>query len=231
MKVMYGIMLVVISIATICCAGSPRTYENAIPITMDEYGEHLMHYFENKNDAIIYETISIYKNDAYTGMLDQLDGIVLFFFYGIKNDNGVRYTNFRKIVTDSKVERLIRIFITIDETDIASILEDQDADPGLNDVYWTLYLSSGDVKYIDYLLKIVMDHHNETENVNYYLTARSAMWSLSSNMQTFPSVREYVQNNTILSNDMKRYLINNDHNKIQDDTVRFINEQQQRGIW
>ena len=231
MKVTYRVMLFAIVFATIGCAGSPRTSENTVHITIDEYGERLMHYFENKNDAIIYETISIYKNADYAGMLEQIDGIIFFFFYGIKMDDSVRYNNFRGIIANSKIERLINVFNVIDVTDIAALLLAEDASPDLNDVYWTLYVSSGDVQYIDYLLTIIMDHHNETRNINYYLAARSAMWSLSSNMQTFPSVREYVQNNTILSNDIKRYLMYNDHNTIQADTVQFITEQRQRGVW
>ena len=229
MKVVYSLVFFLILMGG--CASSPQTSENTINITINEYSEHLMHYFENKNDTIIYETISVYRNNDNIGMLDMVDSIIIFFFYGIKNDDIVRYNNFRRIVTDNKIERLINIFNIIDETDITAYLEDEDASPELNDVYWTLYFSSGNTKYIDYLLKIVMDYNNETENANYYLAAGSAMWSLSSNIQTFPSVRDYVQNNDILSNNIKEYILNNDPGKIQADIIQFINEQRQKGIW
>jgi hypothetical protein len=57
---------------------SQQISEDAIDI--GKYSEHLMHYFENKNDAIIFETVSIYKNEDNIGMLDRIDSIILFFF-------------------------------------------------------------------------------------------------------------------------------------------------------
>ena len=227
MKVTYS--AVFLAIAMIGCASSPQIPE--VTITIDEYGEHLMHYFENKNDAIIYETISIYKNDDNTAMLDRIDSIVVFFFYGIQGDDIARYNNFKRIVAGSKVERLINIFNIIDETDIAAYLEAQDPSPDKNHIYWTLYLATGNTRYMDYLIKIIVDYYHETENANYYLAARSALWSLASNMLTFISVREYVQNNATLPGNIRDYITHNDPNKIQADTGRFINEQRQRGAW
>ena len=60
-------------------------------ITIDRFSENLMYYFLNKNDQIIYDTISIYENNNYVEMLDSIDNIVLFFYYGIKNDDLNRY--------------------------------------------------------------------------------------------------------------------------------------------
>ena len=229
MKSLYGIAL--FSILMSCCASSPQISESTKNITVNEYSDYLMHYYENKNDSIIFDTISVYKDDNNIEMLDTIDSIIIFFFYGIKIDEPLRYNNFRGIITDSKIERLINIFTIIDETDIAAYLEELDASPDLNDVYWTLFFSSGNTKYLDHLLKSVMEYNNETENANYYLAAGSAMWSLASNSQTFPSVRNHVQNNDILSNNIKEYILNNDPGKIQADIIQFINEQRQKGIW
>jgi hypothetical protein len=229
MEKIYGIiffMLVMVS-----CISPPQIYENRIEITIDEYSEHLMHYFENKNDAIIYETISIYKNNDNIGMLDRMDSMIIFFFYGIKTDNVVRYNSFSKVITESKIERLINIFQVIDKRDIVNHLEHQEASSELNDVYWTLYFSTGNVKYLDNLLNVVMDYCNETKNVNYYLAARTAMWSISSNMQTFPQVREYIQKNNILDNGITEYIINTDPNKIRAETIDFVKMQRKKGIW
>ena len=228
MKVIY--IAVFFSILMIGCAGSPRIPENA-DITMEEYSEHLTRFFENKNDTIIYETISIYKNDDNAEALDTVDSILIFFFYGIKTDNADRYNNFRRIVTDSKIERLIFIFTIIDETDMGAYNEAQDASPDLNDVFWTMYFSTGNTKYLDKLLNVVTNYYNETENANNFLTGMSAMWSLSSNMQTFPSIREYVQNSNILPNNIKQYIMNNSPGKIWADTSQFFEERRQNGIW
>jgi hypothetical protein len=183
-----------------------------------------MHYFENKNDAIIFETISIYKDGDNIEMLDTIDSIIIFFFYGIKTDNIARYNNFVKIINKSKVERLINIFNIIEQTNIADFLGQQEASPDLNDVYWTLYFATGNAKYLDNLLKVVMEYYNETRNINYYMAARSAMWSISSNMQAFVQVRDYVTKSNILNTEIKEYIINSDPDKIQTDTIEFINK-------
>ncbi|MDR0316173.1 MAG: hypothetical protein LBH97_04655 [Treponema sp.] len=226
-------------LAVVCvlagCAGVPKSSDNisgkSSEVTFEEYEEHLMRYFLNKNDLIIYETISIYRNNDYAEMLEQVDSILLFFFYGIKTDDITRYNNFREIVKTHNLQRLINIFDIIDNNDIALFLEQQEPSPDLNDVYWTLYFSTGDIQYIDHLLIYITRYHNETENVNLYLTARSAMWSIASNAMTYSQVKEYAANNGILTNELKGYILNTDPNRIQSETVQFIRQQREKGIW
>jgi hypothetical protein len=55
--------------------GYARTQEIIPKITIEDFSEHLMHYFENKNDLIIYEAISIYENNNYRRILDQIDNV------------------------------------------------------------------------------------------------------------------------------------------------------------
>jgi len=206
------------------------TQEN-IPVTFEDFSEHLMHYFENKNDLIIYEIISIYENNNYRRMLDQVDNTLLFFLYGIKVDNINRYNSFRDIINGRKLQRLINIFDTIENNDIGIFLEQQEPDGELNDIYWTLFFSSGNVRYIDYLITIINNYHNETENINYYLAARSAMWSIALNIITYSQVREYFVRNNIINNVLKEYILNTNPNRIQSETVEFIRQQRERGIW
>jgi hypothetical protein len=129
------------------------------------------------------------------------------------------------------MERLINIFQIIEGQDILAYLEQQDISSELNDVYWTLYFSTGYVKYLDKPLEIATRYYNEMANANYYMAARSAIWSISSNIRTFPSVSEYIQRNTLLGNDIKEYIVNTDPDRIQMDTIEFINQQRQKGIW
>jgi hypothetical protein len=202
-----------------------------LEISINEYSEHLMCYFENKNDEIIYETINIYKNDNNIEMLGGIDSILIFFFYGIKTDDSTRYDRFFELVKSSGIERLVNIFVIINETNITEYISQQTASPNLNDVYWTLYFATGNVMYLDAIFNIVMAYFNETENVNYYLAARSAMWSISSNALNYFQIKEYVMTNDILNNEIKNYILQSDPNKIQVETMEFINTQRGKGIW
>jgi hypothetical protein len=232
MKNLFGFTICFIALAG--CVSSPAVSADSIElveISLEEYSEHLMHYFENKNDDIIYETISVYDDENNIPMLDRIDSIVIFFFYGIKTENQNKYNNFSEIVLANKNERLINVFRIIDRTDITEYIERQEASPDLNDVYWTLFFSTGNLQYLDRLFNTVMTYCNETENVNYYMAARSAIRSIFSNMLTYSQIKEYVLQNTILNNEMKEYILNNDPNKIQVDTMNFINIQRKNGIW
>jgi hypothetical protein len=209
-----------------------RNSGNISKVTLEEFSENLMHYFENKNDSIIYEAISIYQNRNYANMLDQVDNILLFFFYGIKNDNINKYNDFRNIVNrNNNLQRLINIFNTIENNDIGILLGQQEPSSDLNDIYWTLYFSSGNIQYINYLLTMIKNYYNETGNINYYLAARSAIWSMALNIITYSKVREIFNNNNIINNELKRYIQNTNPDRIQNDTVEFIRQQREKGIW
>ena len=212
-------------------AGCAGTQENIPEITFEDFSENLMHYFENKNDLIIYETISIYENNNYSRMLDQADNILLFFLYGIKIDDINRYNSFRDIVDKRKLQRLMNIFDTIENNDIGIFLEQQEPSPGLNDIYWTLFFSSGNVQYINHLITIINNYHNETENINYYLAASSAMWSMALNIKTYSQVREYFIRNNIINNELKEYILNTSPDRIQSEAVEFIRRQREMGTW
>jgi hypothetical protein len=218
------------------CAGTQKVLGNpseiTIPqITLETYSEHLMHYFENKNDSIIYETISIYENEEYNGMLDQVDNLLLFFLFGVKTDDIEKYNNFMEIIEYRNLGRVKNLFEINENNDIGLYLTQQEPSPSLNDVYWTLFFSTGNVQYIDYLLNIIKNYYGETENADFYMAARSAMWSISSNILTYPLVKEHIMKNDILSNELREYLLNNDPNKIQSDTIDFIRQQKKKGIW
>ena len=209
-----------------------QAWTQAIPvITIEKYSENLMHYFLNKNDSIIYETISIYENKNYEGRLEQIDDITIYFFYGIKMDNINKYNDFINIVNGRNLQRLKYVFDIIDNNDIGLFLRQQEPNPQLNDIYWTLYFSSGNTQYIDYLSTIVMNYYNEIANLNNYLTARSAIWSMALNSRTYSQVREYVINNRILINVLKEYILNTNLNIMQNETVEFIRKQRENGIW
>ena len=221
------VFFILLSLTNYCF--SQKSSNNSI--TAGNYEEHLMHYFENKNDDIIHETINIYQNSNYRHMLDTLDQLLIFFFYGIKIDNTDRYNNFLEIINNSRVNRLINIFEIIENNNISEYLDKAETSPDLNDVYWALFFSSGNTNYLDRLFHIIMDNLNETENPIYYIAMRTALWSIASNMEIFPQKKEHTQRTNILSEDVKQYLFNNNYIQIDNDTREFVGIQRQKGRW
>jgi hypothetical protein len=212
-------------------SGYVGAQDNIPTITLDSFSEHLMRYFENKNDSIIFEAIIRYRNNNYTSMLEQVDNLLLFFFYGIKVDDINRYNNFISIVNRNRSQRLINLFNIIENNDLGLFLEQQEPDSGLNDIYWTLFFSSGNFQYINYLITVINNYSNETRNINYYLAARSAMWSMASNIRTYSQISEYFVRNNLINNRLKEYILNTNPDRIQNETVEFIRQQREKGVW
>jgi hypothetical protein len=226
------IVVFVLLFFLICYAGTQNVSDIKIPqITLETYSKHLMYYFENKNEAIIYETISIYENEDYNAMLSQIDHTLLVFLFGIKIDNIERYNTFMEIVKLRNLDRLYILFEIIENNFVEEYFTIREPSTGLNDVYWTLYFSTGNLQYIDYLLNVVKIYFSENRNASFYLAARSAMWSISSNILIYPLLKDYIINNNILSNELREYLLNTDPNKIENDTNDFIRQQKEKGIW
>jgi hypothetical protein len=125
----------------------------------------------------------------------------------------------------------MNIFETIENNNIGLFLEQQEPNSELNDIYWTLFFSSGNVQYINYLITIINNYNNETKNINYYLAARSAMWSMALNIRTYPQVREYFVKSNINNNILKEYIFNTSPDRIQSETIKFIRQQREKGIW
>jgi hypothetical protein len=198
-------------------------------IAVDEYNRQKNHYFENKNNDIISDTIEIFRNEIDNiNNPDRFISNLTFFFYGIKKDNMERYEYFYNIVRQSGIQRLISIFETIERTDFDNYLLNPTINPSLNDIYWTLYFSSGNEIYLKNIIEII-EIYKESNNMLLYLTARSGIWSFRLNIGTYPAVLAFFL--SYASNDLKVYLLGNTPDEITNETIEFLRKQRESGIW
>jgi len=197
-------------------------------LTINEYSIRLMNYFLNKNNNIIFETIEIYNGIISVDDPDGFDENVMFFFYGIKKDNIERYNYFYSVVRQNNNQRLITIFENIEKYNLDQYLLNPTVNASLNDIYWTLYFSSGNINYLNKIMEIIEKYH-ESNDMMLYLTARSGIWSFKGNMQYYPIVSNYINN--IKNNIIKNYILNTSIEDIRRETVEFIREQREKGIW
>jgi hypothetical protein len=214
----------------ISCVGNPDTKyiksEELLKITIEEYSNNLTEYFLDKNNKIIFQTIVIYeKYKNYDEILKPLDRFLIFFFYGIKTDNMKKFQKFHEIINYNKNIRLIQLFNNIQNTDIKTFLEQQEVHPDLNDDYWALFCATGNLKYIDKIFEMIMNYYNETENKYYFLAAWAGMWLMSSNIQRFSKLKEYINTNKILSMDIREYIISNVPEIILEDSRKIYETQ------
>ena len=199
-------------------------------ISREEYNKLAMHYFETKDERIIYETIEIYKNDIQNSNFDKFDSNVMFFFYGIKKDNIDRYYSFYEIVKQSKANKLVRIFNSIEESVVDNYLLNPPISTTLNDYYWTLYFSSGNVDYLNQIL-VIINMHKDSDDMIKYLAANSGIWSFMLNVKTYPNVLNYIERNQIIDKELKRIILEKDVNDFNKEVVEHLKIQREKGNW
>jgi len=197
-------------------------------LTINEYSKRLTNYFLNKNNNIIFDTIELYKGNIPVDDPKEFDVNVMFFFYGVKKDNINRYNYFYDVVHQSANKRLIAIFEDIEKYDLDLFFLDPAINPSLNDIYWTLYFSSGNVSYLDKIMKMIELYH-ESNDIMLYLTAHSGIWSFKLNMQNYPTIFNYIKN--LKNINIKNYILNTSIEDIAEDMVEFIRKQRDKGIW
>jgi hypothetical protein len=198
---------------------------NAQNITLNQYSNNLMHYFENKNNDIILETINVYKNGLKH---DNLETTVMFFFYGIKIDNVERYNYFYNTVRQSGIQELINIFEVIQGNDIDNFLLNPEIHPELIDIYWTLYFSSGNELYLRKIIEII-ERYNTSNDLMLYMSARGGIFTFKLNIRAYPTVLNYLNNN--VNSELKSYILEKTFDEIEKDIMEYIRVQKENGNW
>jgi hypothetical protein len=199
--------------------------------TTQNFSVKMMHYFENKNDDIIYETLKFYNDNQESNEHFLL--LTAMFFSGIKQSDKTKFDRFYKIVQESSNANLANVFQTIDEFDLPAYLENikQAPSPDGNDTLWALFFSSGDTAYLDILFQTIQDFQQERVKLTPYLAAHSGLWSLKLNCKDYPAVQKYFDESTILSKEIKNYISKTDADTINQHMIQLLKQQRAKGIW
>jgi hypothetical protein len=229
-------------IVLVSCVNSPKTgnKQNQMPSyvlletedkTLIQFNNSIMNYLFNKSDNIVYETINVYNMFYEDDILEEVDDMVTFFYYGIKLHDKEKYDLYINTIKQSNIERLIYLFRIIETVDLESHLMNHEVIPVINDFYWTLYFSSGNTKYLDNVIDFINKYNNGTVKLHQYLTARAVLFSFIVNTKNYPTVLSYVINNQDISDEIKYHILNRTVDYSQNEAVEFIKMQVEKGIW
>jgi hypothetical protein len=116
----------------------------------------------------------------------------------------------------------------------SEILESVPLSPKKNDMNWACFFITEDNKYLNEIISS-LQYLEERNNVNLFLTASSAKWSLSSNAKRHFKVRivlEAIKVGDVPSMRLiAKEMINGDLKKMREETVSIVKEQNKKGIW
>ncbi|GMO14328.1 MAG: hypothetical protein Ta2A_24770 [Treponemataceae bacterium] len=197
----------------------------------EDFEKSLMHYFEAKNDDIIKKTMLVYA--LHSDDTSAYDNTVIVFYAGIKRGEPERYARFHKTVLAGGNEKLTEIFTFLQTFDLDAFMNSMDISAQLNDYLWCLYFATGDDEFLVDLFSIAQLFFNEQDDINHFLAARSAAWSIKVNSADYPTVKKFFAANgtTLLDAELVKYISETDPEKIQADAVEYIKQRHEQGVW
>ena len=155
------------------------------------------------------------------------------FFAQVFGDNSQSIAQWKKVIRtqDRKTRKLLNRAI---DTDIGTLLSQTEIGAGLNDMYWGAFFASGDPRYLNSLIKHLR-YLEDRADINRYLAAASAKWSLSTNARRHPQIWRTVEamktsnipKNRALAGD----ILSMEPKAILDEMIAVLKEQNEKGVW
>lgn len=156
------------------------------------------------------------------------------FFFEIFAGNKARLPEWQAVIhrQPANVRTVLTQAVTL-SSNPARLLSEPPS-PGQNDVLWGAFFASGDRKYLTRLME-QLDHMGERKDLNLFVTAGSAKWSLASNARTHPVVKAAVKAaleaaKEPLATEL-RDVLTKPPARIREETVALIREQHAKGAW
>ncbi len=115
------------------------------------------------------------------------------------------------------------------------LLDDHPPSPGHNDMLWGAFFASGDEAYLRAIVER-LDHIDERKDLNLFLTAASAQWSLSSNAAGHLRVQTTLQEiHQSLDDGVRRQALDaaltQDPASFGDSMMAVVEAQKAAGVW
>ena len=116
----------------------------------------------------------------------------------------------------------------------SKLLEETPTSPAKNDMNWACFFATGDFKYLNSIIE-VLKYLDDRKDINLFLTAASAKWSLSSNAKSHFKVRMAMEAMKVGDvPDMRplaEEILDKDPQVIREETVAVLKEQKEKGVW
>ena len=106
--------------------------------------------------------------------------------------------------------------------------------PAKNDMNWACFFATGDYKYLNSIIE-VLKHLGNREDINLFLAAESAKWSLASNARGHFKVKMAVEAMKVGDVPAMRpiadEILNKDPQVMREEMVAVLKEQKGKGVW
>lgn len=191
------------------------------------FSDILQTYYLNKDKDVVEKTIVFLNNpksdyNRFEPILTGFYGALFSIDTAIKNDFFLNLNRLEK-------SEFVQLFIFLNATNIDSIYSKTPLSPAYNDMNWSSYFATGDVKFLN---KIIANIHHAENRIdrNLFVTGATAKWSLCSNAKQDKQVKEHL---TTLKDNKKiiKAILKRDPHEFKQEMTDVIIKQRANGLW
>jgi len=225
-------ILLIICTLTLFSSAIAENKLNAIT-TMDEYGYFVETYYLHPQPNLINSAITFIGSSGAASAKNMKAGVLMSFsclfsmYEQTQKDKWIQ-----KINEINKQEK--ELLTNSINNSPSQLLKEIPLSAARNDMNWACFFITGDKKYIEDII-FALKHLDNRKDINLYLTAASAKWSLSSNAQYHPKVKDEIE---ILTNSdipamqsVAKDILSQSPKEIREETVAILKEQKSKGVW
>lgn len=201
--------------------------------TETELGIFTNTYYLHPQPELIAQAISFLSSSKILKKNRNAGPPTLGFFARVFGDNPESVAEWKKVIKkqDRKTRKLLNRAI---KTELETLLSETETGAALNDMYWGAFFASGERQYVDRLIG-QLKYLGERHDINRYIAAATAKWSLSNNAKRHPDVKLAVEGmkngNNPEHSDIAEDILSMEPKTIQDEMTAVLKEQKAKGVW
>ena len=175
-----------------------------------------------------------FQSTALTGVNPLLTlaifaGVGSFFFGALFTSDTVVKRKILSEINQLENSDFKKLFTLLDTSNIDTIYYNEKKSPAYNDMNWSSYFASGNLKYLDNIISNI-HYSNERIDMNLFLTGASAKWSLCSNARQDLNVKKYLKSQK-KNNKSVGEILKKEPYEFKEETITVIKEQRAKGLW
>lgn len=192
-----------------------------------DFSEIMQTYYLHQDKDIVEKTIEFVNNPKAD--YKRLEPILTGFFGALFSADTTVKSAFLKNSDKFQNIDFKQLFISLNATNIDSIYSKTPLSPAFNDMNWSSYFATGNVKFLDRIISNIPLAENRIDR-NLFLTGASAKWSLCSNARQDKQVKEYLSNQKDNKKVIKE-ILKKEPQEFKQEMKDIIAEQRAKGLW
>ena len=191
------------------------------------FSQIVQSYYLHKDKDLVEKTIAFVNNPQAD--YKRLEPILTGFFGALFSVDTAIKSKFLNSSERFENQNFKQLFTFLNITNIDSIYSKAPISPAFNDMNWSSYFATGDLKFLDKILSNVSLAENRIDR-DLFLTGATAKWSLCSNARQDKQVKEHL---SIQENNKKAIaeILDKEPQVFQQEMIGIIRDQRAKGMW